>query len=404
MAIVPDTARRFPTRLALTLAAALAVLPFLAWAMRPGAYLPPAGGLAASPAQALADVLYLSPAFREDALFIAAFVTMALCALTATGLALTILWRGTPGRASLRLVGFLVGGTAFVGLAYLAIPFAAGPYGAAVQGAGRWGWGLTGAAGGAWLASLLKFSVLFPAPLTDDAADHLRKPGRAKRWAFRKVLAFVRSPWSWLVLVAGPGAAAFADPFAGLFLLQQLAMFTLIGAYLFLKLGRTVADEEDRRRIDVVFVGFNAAVWSFVLVGILPFALGPLLGDVGYGLYIIVLLGFSPSIVGLCLILGLAAAVLVGGALDPEVALERTTLYGIMGVLFVGAYGAIENLLFEWIESRLALSSTASSLILGGVLAVLMIPLHKRLEPFVERRVGDATGEPDVGAGARDRP
>lgn len=168
-------------------------------------------------------------------------------------------------------------------------------------------------------------------------------------------------------------------------LVQQMALFSLIGAYLSLKLARRAASENDRRRIDVIFLGFSTALWSFLLVAILPFGLGPLLGDVGYGLYITLLLGFSATIAGLCLILGLAAAVLVGGALDPAIALQRTTLYGTLGVLWVGAYGAIENLLSEWIEARMPLSGTASALFLGGALAVVMIPIHGWLKPMLER-------------------
>lgn len=379
-------APRLALRVSLTAVALLAALPFLAWAAHPTTHLLPGTRGGETPGEMLA-VVARNPALPGDGLYIAALALMALCALLAVALALTILWRGTPGSASLHLVGFLLGGAAVVGLAYFAIPLGVPEwYARTLITMGRMAEGTAALSGGVWLASLLKFSLLFPRPLHhQELQKHTRLRNRGDAWLFRNCIAFIQSPWSWAFFLGGPTLAALLAPGAGYVLVHQMALFALIGAYLFLKLARRAASETDRRRIDVIFLGFSTALWSFLLVAILPFALGPLLGDVGYGLYVTLLLGFSATIAGLCLILGLAAAVLVGGALDPAIALQRTTLFGTLGVLWVGAYGAIENLLSEWIEARMPLTGTAAALILGAALAMVMIPIHGWLKPMLER-------------------
>jgi hypothetical protein len=398
---LPPTMQLNLLRAVLTAAALVVLVPLAAWLIRPAAFLlpldTPGGGFTGGESLA---VVTRHPALPGDILYLAAQAVTIMCALTAVALALAVLWRGTPTRQSRHLMAFLLGGAAYVVLSYLVLP-AGRPaaYARILTAAGPLAAALTAGLGALAVTALVKFSVVFPAPLRyDDVAARVAFRRPSDRRMFRAALTFAHSPWSWVVLVGGTALTALISAISASMIIIQLAMLGLVAAYLFLKLGRAVASLEDARRIGVIFVGLHAALWAGTIIGIVPFALGPLTGDLGYSIYITALIGFGPGVVGLCLILSLAAAVLVRGALDPDVALRRTTIYGLLGVLYVAVYGVIENLLFGFLEDRLGLSNVASAVLLGAPLAVFMVPLHRWLAPVVEGRlqsVSDAVTLPD---------
>lgn len=82
------------------------------------------------------------------------------------------------------------------------------------------------------------------------------------------------------------------------------------------------------------------------------------------------------------LVVGLAflgVAVLYRGALDPALVLRRTALYGFVGVALVFAFTAIEDLTSSWLTERLGLGENAGSWLAGGVVALLLGPIHEAL-------------------------
>jgi len=75
----------------------------------------------------------------------------------------------------------------------------------------------------------------------------------------------------------------------------------------------------------------------------------------------------------------LAVAVFYRGALDPGLVLRRTALYGLGGVALVFAFTAIEDLTAAWLADRLGLGENAGSWFAGGVVALLLGPIHAAL-------------------------
>ncbi|MFG1691436.1 hypothetical protein ACGF5M_04710 [Gemmatimonadota bacterium] len=75
----------------------------------------------------------------------------------------------------------------------------------------------------------------------------------------------------------------------------------------------------------------------------------------------------------------LALAVFYRGALDPGLVLRRTALYGLGGVVLVFVFTAIEDLSAAWLAERLGLGENAGSWFAGGVVALLLGPIHSTL-------------------------
>jgi len=87
----------------------------------------------------------------------------------------------------------------------------------------------------------------------------------------------------------------------------------------------------------------------------------------------------------------LAVAVFYRGALDPGLVLRRTALYGFGGVAAVFVFTAIEDLTAGWLADRLGLGENAGSWLAGGVVALLLGPIHAALAR-VTKRTGGGSG------------
>jgi hypothetical protein len=75
----------------------------------------------------------------------------------------------------------------------------------------------------------------------------------------------------------------------------------------------------------------------------------------------------------------LAVAVFHRGVLDPALVLRRTAVYGFTGILLVFVFTAIEDLTASWLVDRLGLGENAGSWLAGGVVALLLGPIHAAL-------------------------
>ena len=135
-------------------------------------------------------------------------------------------------------------------------------------------------------------------------------------------------------------------------------------------------------RIHWIFGGVTTAFIAWAVLGILPFALGPLLGDLGWGLYMAASLGIAPFAM---LIGGLGFAVLYQGAIDPRLAIRKTTVYGALGILSIILFGVIESLVSELLEARLGLPSMLGAALSGAVVAGMVIPLRGRFSRWMDR-------------------
>jgi len=82
----------------------------------------------------------------------------------------------------------------------------------------------------------------------------------------------------------------------------------------------------------------------------------------------------------------LAVAVFYRGALDPGLVLRRTTLYGLGGVALVFVFTAIEDLTAAWLTDRIGLGENAGSWFAGGVVALLLGPIHAAFDRVTRRK------------------
>ena len=141
------------------------------------------------------------------------------------------------------------------------------------------------------------------------------------------------------------------------------------------------ADAEGRRRVLWLAQGLAA----FVVLG-------------GLQVVLVVLVQTTPlqipipgweywlRIVALFAALGfLALAVFYRGALDPGLVLRRTALYGFGGVALVFLFTAVEDLTAAWLADRLVLGESAGSWFAGGVVALLLGPIHAVLSRMTGR-------------------
>jgi hypothetical protein len=87
----------------------------------------------------------------------------------------------------------------------------------------------------------------------------------------------------------------------------------------------------------------------------------------------------------LTIVLGAAVGTLYSGAIDPELALEKSAIYGALGVLAVVAFAAMENVVSELVEGWLQLPGFVGSMAAGGLVAVALVPLRGLLRSWIDR-------------------
>jgi hypothetical protein len=269
------------------------------------------------------------------------------------------------------------------------------------------GTGALGISAGALLNFTARFPFDLPAGRFADRYAERRKVWRLeKSWPFFRVvskpppgqrldrqtalrtLRIVNS--SWLPLASGFlfGIARVLGPGPAAMVLWTAFLTIPGGAYLLVLEHHQVGDEASRFRLTWILGGFTLAVWAWVVLGLLPFGLGPLLGGVGYGLYMATLVGLSPSLIYAIIVASLAMATFYHGAIDPNLAIRRSTFLGFTVVVFVAVFGGIENVVSEWVEGRMGMPGIVGSALTGAVLAVVLLPfqgpakrLARRLEP-----------------------
>lgn len=96
------------------------------------------------------------------------------------------------------------------------------------------------------------------------------------------------------------------------------------------------------------------------------------------------------------LVVCLSVAVLWSGAVDPKLAIRRTTVYGTLGVLFIILFAVVESLVSEVVEARLGLPDMVGAAASGGLVAAIILPLRRRLSEFVNGLIpliGDRTDD-----------
>lgn len=338
-------------------------------------------------------------------LFTGAYAASAITALAACALAVILLWRAAhkpDGRALTLFLGFLA---VFWGsiLRFLEIDAGGDTVSIQLNYSGEW---VSQSAIAAWLlavSAFLRFSALFPRPLM----ERLPPPRRFR--FLRAIRISLLRPWTiWIVaLIAivlvryAPGIVAGALGVDSLeratevqALLLTVNVGTMLVAYILipaiimvlgvrnLRTSYRLSTPDDRRRMLWVVAGFSSAGWLIVLAVAAVVAVGAL--DVPERLAVIVPVLFV--LAPLVLVLGAALGVLYHGAIDSALALQRSTIFGILGAIGIFLFAGVENALSALVERGLALPGFLGPMLAGGIVAAILIPVQRKVSAAIARR------------------
>ena len=269
----------------------------------------------------------------------------------------------------------------------------------------------------AWLAiaCFVRFAALFPRPVTaetireSDAIKARRKgkePGVAP--SFRPAFLRPGLVWGGAAAGAGFGIAARLTGQVAVDAVSSIAMavWLVVGLGL-MRSSYRVADPAGRRRMLWVVQGFYAAAWVSVLAAI-PASIISAQAGYAYGAgsvdnvviphAAIAIQSLAAIISTGLVVLGLGVALLYDGALDPALALRRTTVYGIVAVSGALLFGIVENVASSVLADALGLSEGMGAAVAGAAVALAFNPLRNWITRAVERRVA-AAPEPEPEGG-----
>jgi hypothetical protein len=260
----------------------------------------------------------------------------------------------------------------------------------------------------AGMAVMIRFSTIFPQPLSRrDVRPGASRAGRivagAQVWAMDPAGLWRAAAWFCGVVIVVPQALSIATALRGkeidlvvyakyLALGAMLAAVTLSAANL--RTNYRQADLGGRRQIFWVLEGFLFAT----AVAVLASALKLLQDATGYQAaqprwYALALVAAFLSLLA-CL----AIALFGSGALDPSLALRRTAVSGVLGLLAVVLFAVSEQVMQEWLGARLGLSARTNGILTGVGLGLAFEPLRTRTSAFVERQLARFGAEAEAPA------
>jgi class 3 adenylate cyclase len=441
---------RFLLRLLLVAAASVALVVLLAWMIRPLVVLrPPTQDLTGIPTMIyrVTSAGHVHLLSQDVGLWIrlAFYWVAALAALQGCILCVLLTWKGGRNAAPHALsLGF--GGLSFwFALSYLELPYGVILGTAAAGGTSALVVALASTLGfGVGAAGLIRFAATFPRQLAEsDIVAYLTQNALAQsgsRYArtkgrlvqaygaataslrarvpllergFHRMshgystedvpqltrwLAFVQSGWVWAVLtVPAFLLAAYSYLRAtgssdGEFSLLQYSFYSnatlavLLAAYTFLKVGYRTGTDEQQRRTRWIFGAFWSAMALLAVIGTLPFLVALVVGEAGFGLYLYALV-LMPAIIALAITGGVGAAVFYQGAVEPQLIVQKSTLYALLGVLLTSAFVALEGAISSQVVVRFGLPSQSGALAAGSIVALLLGPVRRRVENHTDRLV-----------------
>lgn len=175
---------------------------------------------------------------------------------------------------------------------------------------------------------------------------------------------------------------------------SMLAFFVFYIAVLFPWIMKgEVLRGDDRRKAIWVLIGMYGAFGVFLTICLSGLITALFRDDMS------LFFGLAP--IGLSVALAflsvcLSVAVLWSGAVDPKLAIRRTTVYATLGGLFIILFAVVESLVSEVVEARLGLPDMVGAAASGGLVAAIILPLRGRLSEFVNGLIpliGDRTDE-----------
>jgi hypothetical protein len=248
------------------------------------------------------------------------------------------------------------------------------------------------------LAAFLRFSAVFPRPLTPA---HLHAAG-LPRWRSR--LLDAKAVWVSALLLgllsgslgvlmetgAGVPLPLTAILFALLLALIVGFLWTIVQGVRHLRIRYRTSGPADRRRILWVVQGFFLAMWAIFIgiAGLLPAALAAA-AEAPWIWPTLPVLAIAAA--PLVITVFLAIAIFYDGAIDPALVIRRTALYGAFGVVLTFLFAGVENLASSAIGARLGVPEGWAGWIGAGTVALVFGFARDGLSRLLGRIVGPVT-------------
>jgi class 3 adenylate cyclase len=169
---------------------------------------------------------------------------------------------------------------------------------------------------------------------------------------------------------------------------------------LFLGSGYVRSDEQERQRILWVILGIVLAVGLASTWTVFDY-FATLWGFEPFRSFYVNTRDFVVPVAAFVLLTGFAVGVLASGAFDVRPLVDKTVLYGLLGVALLFGFGAIEFTLSEVVMTRVGAPSGASSWLAGGVVAIAFGPLRKSFKKRVDGWLRDALPATKLAEGPR---
>lgn len=229
------------------------------------------------------------------------------------------------------------------------------------------------------LGSADRLSLGIPGGAVADRFRHSVLPWLLAGLVAVLVLSFPLSPYPYGALLAIPLGYSL------------VLLFIMLGIRA-LRVGFGSANPEDRGRILWIVNGFVAAFWAAIFLTVFPGLLyGAYEGYIGAGRDVSSELVFQVyddvgSLIPISVILlSVITGVFYHGAVDPALALRKTTVYGAMAIAAVFLFAGLESLVSELLEEGLGVSGLVGSIVVGGAVALAIAPLYGKLRAVAER-------------------
>jgi hypothetical protein len=257
----------------------------------------------------------------------------------------------------------------------------------------------------AGMAVMIRFSTIFPRPLSlSDGRAGASRLGHvvasAQAWSMDPARLWRAAAWFGGLVIVVPQAISIATGLRGrevdlVVYSKYLALGAMLGTVTLsaanLRTNYRRADAAGRRQVFWVLEGFLFAT----AVAVLASALKLLQNATGYQVAQAHWYAFALLAGFLGLLVCLAIALFGSGALDPSLALRRTAVSGVLGLLAVVLFAVSEQVMQEWLGARLGLSPQTGGIVTGVALGLAFEPLRTRTSAFVERQLARFGAEAD---------
>ena len=197
----------------------------------------------------------------------------------------------------------------------------------------------------------------------------------------------------WLTIVAGIFLALWQLNYRGTwvwmgrFVPFACAIMNLPLAWGVLDFQYRIGSKEDRTRISWLALGLIICGW----LGLIAFGGGMLWllrgGSEQAASVLVVLTALLPPLFAIIFILLLAVSIFFRGAVDPRLAIRKTSLYGVVALGITMAVAATQGAAVTQLAGRLGLPAQSGSVVSAVAVAVVLAPLRRRIETRMERAV-----------------